>query len=452
MVKKNLKFFILITVSVIFFSSTVFCVKPIIDVYVEITGNSDIKNIADSVFLSELLNTNKFTLALRDSLRTLIAEMQLQDLLSTENIILSKKEQPQGFLKVNLDILSLRVLKESKEYIRNDISGDYIYHGGEYIRVIVGARFKFDGKNYLQAEDGIYVKGTDGKYYSESTFYSRVPHENSFYSMEYRVSYELNYGGKTITDNFENVAVVPLVLHSYDPYNNRLFKEQYPATRILNTFADQISSEMGSRLMDLRKLYGSVESVKMPRVLIDIGSQDGAKPGLFFGVYDNKSYIAELRVVRSGGDYSECEVTYLKKGAMIKEGMQVVEKREDFVFPVGIRILYSSLGDKGFVVLALSQKVLDIHREDIATFGFAAGFSLPSFNLERFDVTYSHKLISSLLSIYSLTSVHFLNVGTNSDIVIKPFVGFEVKVSLFTFQLLTTPDLSTFEIGGGVSW
>jgi len=452
MVKKNLKFFILITVSVIFFSSTVFCVKPIIDVYVEITGNSDIKNIADSVFLSELLNTNKFTLALRDSLRTLIAEMQLQDLLSTENIILSKKEQPQGFLKVNLDILSLRVLKESKEYIRNDISGDYIYHGGEYIRVIVGARFKFDGKNYLQAEDGIYVKGTDGKYYSESTFYLRVPHENSFYSMEYRVSYELNYGGKTITDNFENVAVVPLVLHSYDPYNNRLFKEQYPATRILNTFADQISSEMGSRLMNLRKLYGSVESVKMPRVLIDIGSQDGAKPGLFFGVYDNKSYIAELRVVRSGGDYSECEVTYLKKGAMIKEGMQVVEKREDFVFPVGIRILYSSLGDKGFVVLALSQKVLDIHREDIATFGFAAGFSLPSFNLERFDVTYSHKLISSLLSIYSLTSVHFLNVGTNSDIVIKPFVGFEVKVSLFTFQLLTTPDLSTFEIGGGVSW
>ena len=91
MVKKDLKFFILITVSVIFFSSTVFCVKPIIDVYVEITGNSDIKNITDSVFLSELLNTNKFTLALRDSLRTLIGEMQLQDLLSTENIILSKK-------------------------------------------------------------------------------------------------------------------------------------------------------------------------------------------------------------------------------------------------------------------------------------------------------------------------------------------------------------------------
>jgi len=438
---------------VVLFVSISFGAKPIIDVSVEVLGDSAIRNIADSVFFSELLNTNKFTVALEDALKTLFSEMRLQDLFSTENVILSKAEQARGKLSVLFQINSMKIVKEAKEYIINNISGDYIYYAGEYIRVITGARFKYDGKNYLQDEDGIYVKGTNGKYYIASTFYSKIPHENSYYVMDYTISYELKYSDQAIKDTFKSATSVPLIMHYYDPYNKKLFKNQLPSLNIFNTIAQEISSEMGRRFMGLRKLYGSVENVKMPRVLITVGTNDGAKPGTIFGVYDKEQYIAELRVVRTGGDYSECEVTFVRKGTTISEGMKVSEKAPDFVIPFGIELSYSYSSDGiSLINFNLLIKTLDIHREDIASFGFGFGYTLPDFESAQFELSYAHRIISGPLSIYGVASIQFTDSNDSYDIVAVPRAGLKLKMSFVSFHFLTTPDFSIFEIGGGLSW
>jgi len=313
----------------------VFPEKPVIDVSVNVIGNESIEKITKSVFLSELLDTNKFTVTLRDNIMQLFSEMSLQDLLSTQNVILSKKEYPKGSLNVLIYLNNLSVRKESVEYVRNNISGEYIYANGKYIRVIQGARFKFDGKNYIQDDNGMYVRGNDGKYYIALDFYSKVPHENTYYVLECNISYVLSLEGSDVKKDAFAVSVdVPLVLHKYDPYNNRLLRTEYPASEILNQFAKNVSFELANRLLGLRKLYGFVDSVKFPRALIDIGSIDGVKPGFYFGVYDGDNYIAELKVVRTAGDYSECEVTYIKSGAKIKEGFFVDGKETRLCFSI----------------------------------------------------------------------------------------------------------------------
>jgi len=304
-------------------------------VSVNVIGNESIEKITKSVFLSELLDTNKFTVTLRDNIMQLFSEMSLQDLLSTQNVILSKKEYPKGSLNVLIYLNNLSVRKESVEYVRNNISGEYIYANGKYIRVIQGARFKFDGKNYIQDDNGMYVRGNDGKYYIALDFYSKVPHENTYYVLECNISYVLSLEGSDVKKDAFAVSVdVPLVLHKYDPYNNRLLRTEYPASEILNQFAKNVSFELANRLLGLRKLYGFVDSVKFPRALIDIGSIDGVKPGFYFGVYDGDNYIAELKVVRTAGDYSECEVTYIKSGAKIKEGFFVDGKETRLCFSI----------------------------------------------------------------------------------------------------------------------
>ncbi|ANE40754.1 hypothetical protein JM64_00990 [Fervidobacterium ngatamarikiense] len=429
-----------------------FAAKPVIDVSVSVIGNESIEKITKSVFLSELLDTNKFTVTLRDNIVQLFSEMNLQDLLSTQNIILSKREYPKGSLNVLIYLNNLSVRKESVEYVRNSISGEYIYANGKYIRVIQGARFRFDGKNYIQDENGMYVKGTDGNYYIPLDFYSKVPHENTYYVLECYISYVLSLEGSDVKKDAFTVSVaVPLVLHEYDPYNNRLLRIEYPSSKILNQFAKNVSLELASRLIGLRKLYGFVDSVKFPRALIDIGSIDGVKPGLYFGVYDGDNYIAELKVVRTAGDYSECEVTYIKSGAKIEEGFIVAEKNPDFVFPLGVSILYlyspESFGSIGF---ELSVKTLNIHREEISALVFGFGYDLSTSEIGSFSVSYSQRILS--LPIYALTTLKIFDNTSGQSSSAVPMVGLNTKFGIFTLRALTAIDFSTFELGGGVSW
>ncbi|QAV33899.1 hypothetical protein SAMN04488510_12910 [Fervidobacterium changbaicum] len=441
---------VLIIVSFLLFISG-FSIKPVIEVSVNIIGNENIEKITKSVFLSELLDTNKFTVTLVDNIKQLFFEMNLQDLLSTENVILSKREYSKGTLNVILYLRNLNVRKETVEYVRNDVSGDYIYADGKYIRVIQGAWFKFDGKNYIQDENGIYVKGTDGKYYSALAFYSRVPHENTYYVLDCSISYTLNVESTDVKKGtFDTHLSVPLVEHRYDPYNNKLLRIEYPSSDILDRFAKSISFELASRLMDLRKLYGFVENVRMPRVLIDIGSIDGVKPGLCFGVYDGNNYIAELTVARTGGDYSECEIKYIKKGAKIERGFSVVEKKPDFVIPLGISVLYmyhpENLGD---ICAEFSVKTLDIHREELSSVAFGLSYDLSSSVTDTFHVSYLHRMFSS--PVYFIATLK-IPKDSASHITLIPMIGLNVRFGIFTLRALTTIDLSNFEIGGGISW
>ncbi|QIV77746.1 hypothetical protein [Fervidobacterium pennivorans] len=430
----------------------VFPEKPVIDVSVNVIGNESIEKITKSVFLSELLDTNKFTVTLRDNIMQLFSEMSLQDLLSTQNVILSKKEYPKGSLNVLIYLNNLSVRKESVEYVRNNISGEYIYANGKYIRVIQGARFKFDGKNYIQDDNGMYVRGNDGKYYIALDFYSKVPHENTYYVLECNISYVLSLEGSDVKKDAFAVSVdVPLVLHKYDPYNNRLLRTEYPASEILNQFAKNVSFELANRLLGLRKLYGFVDSVKFPRALIDIGSIDGVKPGFYFGVYDGDNYIAELKVVRTAGDYSECEVTYIKSGAKIKEGFFVAEKKPDFVFPLGISILYLYHPESfGSIEFELSVKTLNIHREEISALAFGFGYDLSNSEIGSFRVSYFQRIPS--LPVYALATLKIFDNTSGETISAIPMVGFNIKFGIFALRALTTIDFSTLELGGGVSW
>jgi len=389
---------------------------------------------------------------LRDNIMQLFSEMSLQDLLSTQNVILSKKEYPKGSLNVLIYLNNLSVRKESVEYVRNNISGEYIYANGKYIRVIQGARFKFDGKNYIQDDNGMYVRGNDGKYYIALDFYSKVPHENTYYVLECNISYVLSLEGSDVKKDAFAVSVdVPLVLHKYDPYNNRLLRTEYPASEILNQFAKNVSFELANRLLGLRKLYGFVDSVKFPRALIDIGSIDGVKPGFYFGVYDGDNYIAELKVVRTAGDYSECEVTYIKSGAKIKEGFFVAEKKPDFVFPLGISILYLYHPESfGSIEFELSVKTLNIHREEISALAFGFGYDLSNSEIGSFRVSYFQRIPS--LPVYALATLKIFDNTSGETISAIPMVGFNIKFGIFALRALTTIDFSTLELGGGVSW
>uniref|UniRef100_A0A7V4KDL5 Uncharacterized protein n=1 Tax=Fervidobacterium pennivorans TaxID=93466 RepID=A0A7V4KDL5_FERPE len=430
----------------------VFAEKPVIDVSVSVIGNESIEKITKSVFLSELLDTNKFTVTLRDNIVQLFSEMNLQDLLSMQNVILSKREYPKGSLNVLIYLNNLSVRKEFVEYVRNNISGEYIYANGKYIRVVQGARFRFDGKNYIQDENGMYVKGTDGNYYVPLDFYSKVPHENTYYVLECSLSYVLSLERSDVKKDAFAVSVgVPLVLHKYDPYNNRLLRIEYPSSEILNQFAKSVSLELASRLMGLRRLYGFIDSVKFPRVLIDIGSIDGVKPGLYFGVYDGDNYIAELKVVRTAGDYSECEVTYIKSEVEIEEGFFVAEKKPDFVFPVGVSILYLYHPESfGSIEFEISAKTLNIHREEISALSFGFGYDLSNSEIGSFSVSYFHRIRSS--PVYVLTTLKLFENSSSLSVSAIPMVGFNIKFGIFTLRALTAIDFSTFELGGGVSW
>ncbi|MGQ9856054.1 MAG: hypothetical protein ACUVQF_04905 [Fervidobacterium sp.] len=446
---------LLIIVSVISFSA-----KPVIDVSVTVFGDEAMGKIAQGIALSEVLDTNKFKITLKEALKTLAEELRLQDLLSTENVVLSKEEKIEGKLAIELSIRDAGYKKRYEEYVTNNISGDYIYYSGKYIRVILGERYKYDyeKKTYVRSEEGSYVKGTDGEFYSYfGNFYSRAPHEEIDYYISYSVSLRLSYRffeeNFDISDNFVDNAVISVVEYTYDPYNNKLMREESPVDKIYEVLSSHISNVIYQRIMNSRKLKGEVENVKFPRVIVNIGSQDGVKNGMILGVNDGKNYIAELIVTRAGGDYSECEITYLRKGSQILTGMSVFEKYSDFVLPFGFSMfyIYNSSGEH-FAEFSLLGKSLNIHRETVATFDLGMRYSFVEERFKNLVFSFSKnllfepvklKLLSSIIFDYDLEDETFQPVSR---------IGLETQIGIFAVKFLTDFTFSSYEIGGGISW
>lgn len=90
------------------------------------------------------------------------------------------------------------------------------------------------------------------------------------------------------------------------------------------------------------KTTGYVESIKFPRVIIDVGDKDGVKVGGTFKIFseDQKTELSELSVIRTGGDYSECEITYVRKGYSVKPNDMAVESNATFILQLSFSISY----------------------------------------------------------------------------------------------------------------
>ncbi len=447
--------FLFIIVSVISFSA-----KPVIDVSVTVFGDEAIMKIAQGIIFSEVLDTNKFKITLKEALKTLAEELRLQDLLSTENVVLSKEEKIEGKLEIVLSIKDAGYKKKYEEYIINNISGDYIYYSGKYVSVIPGERYKYDyeKKTYIRSEEGSYVKGTNGEFYPYfGNFYSREPHEEIDYYISYSVSLKLTYRffeeSYDISDNFVDNAMASVVKYSYDPYNKRLIRNESPVSEVYEVLSSHISSAIYQRIMSSRKLKGEVENVKFPRVIVNIGSLDGVKNGMILGVNDGKNYIAELRVMRTGGDYSECEIAYLRKGSEILAGMSVFEKYSDFVLPLGISMfyIYNSSGEH-FAEFSLIGKSLNIHRETVATFDFGMRYSFVEERFKSLVFSFSKNLLVESVKLKLLSSIIF--DYDSEDEIFHPVskIGLETQIGMFAVKFLIDFTFSSYEIGGGISW
>lgn len=361
----------------VLFGSVSLAEKPALRITVR-ASEKVLQDVVSSIAFDEIHSSERFTLLLSDALSLLGAELRLQDLFSTEDVVLSKAGQngvSVGKLEVDILRFEARKAQERFDFIENNISGDHIFVDGGYKRVQTGVRYSYDfeKRRYVQDKDGPYVRALDGTYYLTQTFYTYAPHVNEYYLLSWEVSYSLvsNTLSKSGRKSFQERFYTRL--HSYDPYNNRLLKQERPAEGIVWLVASRIASFLSSELSIAHSSVGSVESVKFPRVLIDVGRRDGAREGLNYAVVRDGVVIAELVVRRTSEDYSECEVSYLKFGETVRVLDTVVERPPSFTFPLRLGM---TLDQNQIVRFHVGVKQFDIHREEIASFDLSFGFRL----------------------------------------------------------------------------
>ncbi|MEN3043336.1 MAG: hypothetical protein ABDH59_08615, partial [Fervidobacterium sp.] len=353
------------------------------------------------------------------------------------------------------------------DYIVNNLSGDYIKWWDQYIRVYTGQRYDLDytsGKGvYVPSANGLYVKGYDGQYYMTSTFYSKVPHTDIVYVARANVSYALYLNNKLITS--ESCVIyreIEAVSYKYDPYNNRLLKLENDLSYLVKMFVSNMSTTLSSKIQTPKSLDGLVESVRFPRVLINIGEYDGVKPGTTFGIKKDGKIVGEIKVIRTGADYSECEVTYLKRGYEIRIKDEVFQKQPDFVNSVGFKILYvgspSAFFTGGDVSVSLSAKEFNIFREEVSSIAFS--YTLSFENLSKgnyYDGNFEVNMFFRIFGVDSFSAYVF--AGLSTDVNTKSKVGVSFKVGFFELQffvpltqLVPNVLVESIKIGGGVSW
>lgn len=443
--------------------------KPALNLSVEVNfspANIFDKPIQSAVF-DTVLNLKQFEIVLVDALRNLSNEIRLQDLLTNADVILSNQKGSQGRLEIMITFENFQRQEERFEYIVNNLSGEYIKWGNEYIRVYLGERYKVDysfGKEvYTKDSSGMYVKGYDGKYYMTSTFYSKVPHTDVSYSVKLKVEYYL-YINDELRENgsFDVKNKLSVISHEYDPYNGRLLRYEYSLSELANTLAKSISRGLISKLQYSSSISGIVESIKFPRVLIDVGERDGVKSGNTFGVKDNEKLIAEIKVIRTGYDYSECEVTYIRKDTQIRIGNEVFLKTPDLIIPVGLKLQYttdtsfsSSNSSVGFGILF---KHFNIFREVTSILEFAYTLSLEKLIAGNYYDGNLEANVYFRLFGFDNSGAYFL-AGLSTVPSVKSKIGMLFKLGIFEMELfipfndlIVNPSLEGIRIGGGISW
>lgn len=443
--------------------------KPTVNLSIEVNFPPDDtidKSIRSAVFDS-VFNLKQFEIVLADALKNLASEIRLQDLLSNADVILSNQKTPDGKLEIAINFETFQRQEEWFDYIVNNLSGEYIKWGNEYVRVYVGEKYKLDyssGKEvYLQDPSGLYVKGYDGKYYMTSTFYSKVPHTDISYVAKLKVSYSLYIGNELRgSGSFDVKDKLVVVSYEYDPYNNRLLRYEQSLSELTKSLAQSISRGLVSRFEDSLAVIGTIENVKFPRVLIDVGERDGVRSGHIFGVKNNEKLVAEIKVIRTGHDYSECEVTYLKKDSQVRVGNEVFLKKPDLVIPVGLIVHYvtdTSFSSKdSFVSLGMSFKQFNMFREVTSFLGFTYTLNLE--NLLAGNYYDGNLEANAYFRLFgSDSSGTYLLAGLSTDPSVKSKIGVLFKLGVFGIELfipfsdlLVNPSVGSIRIGGGISW
>ena len=450
-----------ILVLLIFLTVFSFGQKPVISVDVQLDEQS-FKKIAESVVFDEVYESRKFKVLLQDALRELSKELVLQDLFSNQNIVLSDTQSVDGQLKVVVSNFNFYTTQVLNEYIENPVSGEYILTPNGYVKILVGERYIYDSSTsrYVQNSDGTYVRGYDGKYYSAYTFYSFVPHTKVYYVLKARVDYSLNAKELRKAGSFDVSTQIAAKDYVYDPYNNRMLSIQESKNKIFDYFSTALAQKLQDELMATYKTTGYVESIKFPRVIIDVGNKDGVKVGGTFKIFsqDQKTELSELSVIRTGGDYSECEITYVKKGYSVKPNDIAVESNATFILPLSFSISYRMDNTFSFdtseVSMATGLKKLDIHRDVTSYLNFGVDFLTKDLinNINNsgnsslqptFEVSGGFRLFDNGISIYGLGMVRFEDAA---------YVGLGLKFGVLNIEAFSTLSFDKFIFGGGLLW
>lgn len=450
--------------------------KITVDVAVEVKNIDDVvlQRLFESVSYAKAVSLNDFEITLKDAFKDLSSELRLQDILSSLNVILSNQKEASGILKFVISFEKFEKKEIYNEYIRNNLSGDYVRTIQDYVKVNVNQRYKLEfiqgSIKYVPSPDGTFVKGYDGNYYSVeySDFYTKFPHTDVSFLVKAKVDYyfyAIENGNNVLKlqGSFDINKDFKIVVHNYDPYNNRLLRHENNIYSLTKDLAFEIEKKLVIEIENNKEnktieIVGTVEDVNFPRVLINLGDDDGVKKGMIFGVKNKEEFVADLRVERVARDYSECEVIFIPRNKGIVTGMTVFPKSPEKAPILGLIVKYETGLDfslnSSSVSFGLLLKEFNLHHEVISQFEGALSLSFFSGSSTNaiFWLSTSHKVFGE--GNYGIFSSFGLGFG--EEILVK--AGIQTRLNNFfleiaiVFNRFDSFSLDTLRIGGGVLW
>ncbi|MFN3328623.1 MAG: hypothetical protein ACK40U_07205, partial [Fervidobacterium pennivorans] len=324
---------------------------------------------------------------------------------------------------------------------------------------------------YVPSPDGTFVRGYDGNYYSieYSEFYTKFPHTDVSLLVKAKVYYYF-YATKNgnnalkLQGSFDINNDFQIVVHNYDPYNNKLLRHENNIYSLTKDLAFELEKKLIIEIENNKEnraieIVGSVEDVDFPRVLINLGDDDGVKKGMIFGVKNKEEFVADLRVQRVAKDYSECEVIFISRNKEIVTGMTVFSKNLERPPILGLIVKYETRSDfslnSSSVSFGLLLKEFNLHREVI--FQFEGTLSLSLFSDSNtnaiFWLSTSYKVFGEGNSgIFSS-----LGLGFGDETLLKAgikakFNNLFLEISIVFNRFDSFSLVDTLRIGGGVLW
>lgn len=370
---------------------------------------------------SSVISSERFLISNEEEIQEIAFEKKVESFFTSSDSIMSSIKDSDYIIAVKIfDYYSNNKI-ERGSYMRDDLSGDYVFYSNAFIPVFKGYFYSYDAftGRYVVDKNGDFVAGKNGGYYPGGNgFYVSSKYEDVFTESGVSVQYILinaQDGKKIFEDTFSGRFSGYTVKYTYDSQTGKTFIKQVPESSVWTAVSSGYGEHVYSRLRDDFMIKARIMDFSDDTVYIDAGANEGIKKGYLFISQDTLGKMV-MKVENVNPQTAEGKILYIKRSKELKIS-ETVSEIKDFH---DAWILGAGLFAGTELGASLEFKNYDIYNEVTSCSGI-------DFVLNQNKVQVSG--VSFGFSVYKNEQINvFLRTGVYNT---APFIGAQAKYLFF---------------------
>ncbi|HQI78746.1 MAG TPA: hypothetical protein PK845_04560 [Petrotogaceae bacterium] len=279
---------------------------------------------------SSVISSERFLISNEEEIQEIAFEKKVESFFTSSDSIMSGVKDSDYIVAVKIFDYYSSSKVERGSYMRDDLSGDYVFYDNAFIPVFKGYFYSYDAfaGRYIVDKNGDFVAGKNGGYYPAGNgFYISSRYEDVFTDSGVSVQYILisaQDGKKIFEDTFSGRFSDYTVKYSYDSQTGKFFIKQVPESAVWTAISSGYGDHVYSRLRDDFMIKAKIIDFSKDMVYIDAGANEGIKKGYLFISQDASGKMI-MKVENVNPQTAEGKILYMERGKELKISETVSE-------------------------------------------------------------------------------------------------------------------------------